>query len=149
MKQFNLISNINAEAFKAAKFIATIFKSWVMKLKIFFDFSQLSSLEYLAEAKGSVVASFPRTWQAIPSGEVRGYRTNNLSYRVPKASLWEKRVSTNRYIKWIPSFDGVTKRTGMTIWVVFLALFVCLTSAAMGQEYTTDANTVLLLHNYL
>jgi len=54
--------------------------------------------------------------------------TYNLSYRVPKASLWETRVSTTRIVKWIPSFDGMTKRTGMTMWIILLALLVGLTS---------------------
>ncbi|MBS4027744.1 MAG: hypothetical protein KGZ58_03810 [Ignavibacteriales bacterium] len=131
MKQFNLLSNINAETFKAAKFIATIFanaslwdKSWMMKLKTLFDFSQLSSRaksrDNVVEAKRIVVVSFSRTWQAIPSGEVRGYYNSPLVKSL-------SRIHFGR------------------VWGILFFSFLILNSTLLiAQKYTTNANTVLL-----
>jgi len=141
MQHFTLITKNAATTigttFIAATFIATIFKSWMMKLKTLFDFSQLSSRvesrDYVAEATRGVGFSFPQT-------KVWGYKRNNLSYRVPKASLWEKRVSITRNVKWIPSFGGMTKRTEMTTRFVFLVLLVCLTSEALFTIFAPVKN---------
>ncbi|MEK7263929.1 MAG: hypothetical protein AAB071_05405, partial [Bacteroidota bacterium] len=59
-----------------SKSLAPIFKSGMIMLKSFFDFSQRKTNAYVAEAKRSVGFSFPRT--EVPGNKVRGNNSRKI-----------------------------------------------------------------------